>query len=144
MICVCLQRQRGGALTDGSGRRAPILVVDAIENDVSLCGLAAWLFKNNKHQKHQRSLMKCRCLAPMFFKANVARPHLVACSYATLPFISRCTFRQKQIIAMPKERELSVKAADLCRTHGSSDATLGNWDAKYGGLEMWSINTPWP
>jgi putative transposase len=29
-----------------------------------------------------------------------------------------------------------VKAADLCREHGISDATFYNWKSKYGGLDV--------
>jgi putative transposase len=35
-----------------------------------------------------------------------------------------------------KEHEAGVKAADLCRKHGVSDATFYNWKNKYGGLEV--------
>jgi putative transposase len=34
-----------------------------------------------------------------------------------------------------KEQE-GVKAADLCRKHGISEATFYNWKAKYGGMEV--------
>ena len=29
-----------------------------------------------------------------------------------------------------------MKAADLCREHGISDATFYNWKSKYGGLDV--------
>ena len=29
---------------------------------------------------------------------------------------------------------------DLCRQHGVSEATYGNWKAKYGGLEASDLN----
>jgi putative transposase len=35
-----------------------------------------------------------------------------------------------------KEVEAGAKTADLARQHGISDATLYNWKAKYGGLEV--------
>jgi putative transposase len=31
---------------------------------------------------------------------------------------------------------VGVKAADLCRKHGISDATFYNWKSKYGGLSV--------
>jgi putative transposase len=34
-----------------------------------------------------------------------------------------------------KQAEAGVKAAELCRKHGISQATLYNWKAKYGGME---------
>jgi putative transposase len=43
---------------------------------------------------------------------------------------------EEQIIAILKEHEAGVKTADLCRTHGISDATFYAWKAKYGGLEV--------
>ena len=45
-------------------------------------------------------------------------------------------FTDGQIIAILKELRSGAKAADLCRRHGLSEATLYNWRAKYGGLEM--------
>jgi putative transposase len=44
-------------------------------------------------------------------------------------------FSESQIVGILKELQSGVKAADLCRTHGISNATLYNWRAKYGGLE---------
>ena len=41
-----------------------------------------------------------------------------------------------QIIAVLREHEAGVKTADLARKHGISEATLYNWKAKYGGLEV--------
>ena len=31
---------------------------------------------------------------------------------------------------------MSAKAADLARRHGISEATLYNWKAKYGGMDV--------
>lgn len=44
-------------------------------------------------------------------------------------------FSEAQIVSILKELQAGAKAADLCRQHGISDATLYNWRAKYGGLE---------
>jgi putative transposase len=43
---------------------------------------------------------------------------------------------EEQIIAIPKEHEAEMRTADLCRTHGISEASFYNWKAKYGGLEV--------
>ena len=37
---------------------------------------------------------------------------------------------------MLREAEAGAKTADLARRHGVSEATLYNWKAKYGGLEV--------
>lgn len=37
---------------------------------------------------------------------------------------------------MQKEAEAGVKTADLARRHGISEATIDNWKAKYGGMEV--------
>ena len=45
-------------------------------------------------------------------------------------------FSEEQIIAILKEAESGVPAADLARRHGVSQNTLYNWRKKYGGLEV--------
>ena len=45
-------------------------------------------------------------------------------------------FTEEQIIGVLKEAEAGMKAAELCRKHGISDATYYKWKAKYGGLEV--------
>jgi putative transposase len=35
-----------------------------------------------------------------------------------------------------REHEAGAKTADLARKHGISEATLYNWKAKYGGLDV--------
>ena len=45
-------------------------------------------------------------------------------------------FTEEQIVAVLKEHELGGKPADLARKHGISEATLYNWKAKYGGLDV--------
>ena len=45
-------------------------------------------------------------------------------------------FTEEQIIGALKEQEAGVKAIDLCRKHGISEATFYNWKAKYGGMEV--------
>jgi len=41
----------------------------------------------------------------------------------------------EQIVAVVKQHEAGVSAADICRKIGISEATFYRWKAKYGGLE---------
>lgn len=50
--------------------------------------------------------------------------------------MKRSRFSEEQIIGVLKEHEAGAKAADLARKHGVSEATLYNWKAKYGGMEV--------
>jgi len=45
-------------------------------------------------------------------------------------------FSEEQIIGMLKEQESGVRTADVCRKYGISEATLYNYKAKFGGLEV--------
>ena len=45
-------------------------------------------------------------------------------------------FTEEQIIAILKEAEAGLSAAELCRKHGISDATFYKWRAKFGGLDV--------
>ena len=45
-------------------------------------------------------------------------------------------FTEEQIIAILKEAEACLSAADLCRKHGISDATFYKWRTKFGGMEV--------
>ena len=48
----------------------------------------------------------------------------------------RARFTEEQIIAVLKEHEAGVKTADLARKHGISEATIYNWKAKFGGMDV--------
>ncbi|HUD29503.1 MAG TPA: IS3 family transposase [Novosphingobium sp.] len=50
--------------------------------------------------------------------------------------MKRARFTAEQIICVLKEQEAGAKTADLARRHGVSEATIYNWKAKYGGLEV--------
>ncbi|KKN70724.1 hypothetical protein LCGC14_0427940 [marine sediment metagenome] len=50
--------------------------------------------------------------------------------------MKRKRFTDEQIIAVLRENEAGAKAADLARKHGVSEATLYNWKAKYGGMNV--------
>ncbi len=50
--------------------------------------------------------------------------------------MKRVRFSEEQIIGVLKEAEGGAKTADLARRHGVSEATIYNWKAKYGGLEV--------
>ena len=50
--------------------------------------------------------------------------------------MKRKRFTEEQIIAVLKEHEAGMKTGDLARKHGISEATLYNWKAKYGGMDV--------
>jgi transposase InsO family protein len=50
--------------------------------------------------------------------------------------MKRSRFSEEPIIGILREQEAGAKAADLCRKHGMSEATLYNWKAKYAGMEV--------
>ena len=50
--------------------------------------------------------------------------------------MKRSRFSEEQIIGILKEHEAGVSVADLCRKHGVSDASIYNWKAKFGGMEV--------
>ena len=50
--------------------------------------------------------------------------------------MKRIRFTEEQIIGVLREHDAGAKTADLARKHGISEATLYNWKAKYGGMEM--------
>jgi len=50
--------------------------------------------------------------------------------------MKRKRFTEEQIMAVLREHEAGAKAGDLARKHGVSEATLYNWKAKYGGMDV--------
>ena len=50
--------------------------------------------------------------------------------------MKKARFSEEQIIAVLREQEGGMKAADVCRKHGISSATLNAWKAKYGGMDV--------
>ena len=50
--------------------------------------------------------------------------------------MKRSRFSEEQIIGILKEHEAGVSVADLCRRHGVSDASIYNWKARFGGMDI--------
>jgi len=50
--------------------------------------------------------------------------------------MKRGRFTEEQIMGVLREHEAGAKTAELARKHGISEATLYNWKAKYGGMDM--------
>ena len=50
--------------------------------------------------------------------------------------MKRNWFTEEQIIAVLREPESVAKPADLARKHWISEATLYNWIAKYGSMNV--------
>ena len=44
-------------------------------------------------------------------------------------------FSESQIVAILKEADVGMKMQELCRKHGTSDATYYKWKSKCGGME---------
>lgn len=50
--------------------------------------------------------------------------------------MKKSRFSEEKIIAILKQLDAGAKATELARKHGVSDATIYNWKARYGGMEV--------
>lgn len=50
--------------------------------------------------------------------------------------MKRMRFTEEQIIGILREQEAGAKVTDLARKYAVSEATLYNWKAKYGGMDV--------
>ena len=49
--------------------------------------------------------------------------------------MKKTRFTEAQIMGVLRQMEGGVPAAELCREHGMSSATLYKWRAKFGGMD---------
>ena len=49
--------------------------------------------------------------------------------------MKKTRFTERQIISAIKQNEAGMKASEVARKHGISEATFYNWKAKYGGMD---------
>jgi putative transposase len=57
--------------------------------------------------------------------------------------MKRKRFTEEQIITVLREHEAGMKTGDLARKHGISEATLYNWKAKFGGMDVSDAKRLW-
>ena len=50
--------------------------------------------------------------------------------------MKKSRFTEERIIAILKQADFGVKISELARKHGVSEATVYNWKARYGGLDV--------
>jgi putative transposase len=50
--------------------------------------------------------------------------------------MKKSRFSEEKIIAILKQLDAGAKAMELARKHGVSDATIYNWKARYGGMDV--------
>jgi len=50
--------------------------------------------------------------------------------------MKKTRFTEAQIISILKEYDAGKNVLDITREHGISKATIYNWKAKYGGMEL--------
>ena len=50
--------------------------------------------------------------------------------------MKRARFTEEQIIGVLREHEAGAKTTEFARKDGVSEATLYNWKAKYGGMDV--------
>ena len=50
--------------------------------------------------------------------------------------MKKTRFTEAQIISILKEYDAGKNVLDIAREHGISKATIYNWKAKYGGMEL--------
>ena len=50
--------------------------------------------------------------------------------------MKKSQFSEEKIIAILKQLDAGAKAMELARKHGVSDATIYNWKARYGGMDV--------
>ncbi len=51
----------------------------------------------------------------------------------------RSRFTEEQIIAVLREQEDGVSAADVCRRHEIKTATFLKWKSRFGGMDVSSL-----
>ena len=50
--------------------------------------------------------------------------------------MKKSRFTEERIIAILKQADAGMKISELARKNGVSEATLYNWKARYGGLDV--------